>query len=312
MAYVLLLLILLVLMELGELRHLDDRHIVANLALDVMAVSNKKEGTKDLRLEFVQKISPWHDIEYKTDDAHYINAVVEIPKGTLDKFEVATKEDWNSIKPDIKDGKLRYLKYNGKCDEKEQFVFNGMPCAYGMIPRTFEDPSHTEKVKVNVIGEKDQEEVEVGGDEDPLDIYVLADRALPIGVVKCKVIGIYHYVDSGEIDYKVMAVDAEFKDIDKINEISDLENFDAFKNAPKELMNWLKWYKTVDNDGERVDKHEKKFGKEIGGRATNAAEALRVIEECRESYYSIVNDEKKQKSDDYKDLKWSSPRKAQE
>jgi len=52
----------------------------------------------------VQKYSPWHDIESKTESEHYVNAVIEIPKGTQEKFEVSTKEDWNSIKQDLVNG----------------------------------------------------------------------------------------------------------------------------------------------------------------------------------------------------------------
>lgn len=57
-------------------------------------------------MEFVkyEKYSPWHDIESLTESDDYVNAVIEIPQGTLEKFEVSTKEEWNSIKPDLKDG----------------------------------------------------------------------------------------------------------------------------------------------------------------------------------------------------------------
>ena len=110
---------------------------------------------QNMRMEFVklEKYSTWHDIDSTTDSEHYVNAVVEIPQGTLEKFEVSTKEEWNSIKPDIKDGQIRKLKYDGSGDDLDIYNFNGMPHAYGMIPRTFEDPMHTEKVEIHVIGE---------------------------------------------------------------------------------------------------------------------------------------------------------------
>lgn len=77
-------------------------------------------------------------------------------------------------------------------------------------------------------------------------------------------------------------------------------------------MNWLKYYKTVDNDGVRIPNHEKKLGKVISGRPTNAAEARRVVKECRESYNTIVKDEKKQQQKEYKELKWNTPTKPRE
>ena len=85
---------------------------------------------------------------------------------------------------------------------------------------------HALKCTVVVIGDdstnKDQF---IGGDEDPLDIFVLSDSHIPMGEIKCKVIGIIHFVDDGEIDYKVIGVDAQFKGCKKINELSDLKNF---------------------------------------------------------------------------------------
>jgi hypothetical protein len=59
-------------------------------------------------------------------------------------------------------------------------------------------------------------------------------------------------------------------------------------------LNWLKFYKTVDNDGKRIANAESKFGKVISGRPTDATEARRVVKECRDSYNMIVKDETKQ------------------
>ena len=59
-------------------------------------------------------------------------------------------------------------------------------------------------------------------------------------------------------------------------------------------MNWLKYYKTVDNDGVKIKDAAKKLGKMIKGRSTDAAEARKVIKECRDSYNEIIKDESKQ------------------
>lgn len=69
-------------------------------------------------------ISPFHDIPLKADskeehsiprkkarnDEHktLFNMVVEIPRWTNAKMEIATEEPLNPIKQDIKNGKLRY------------------------------------------------------------------------------------------------------------------------------------------------------------------------------------------------------------
>ena len=69
-------------------------------------------GTPSYRLNFKDPeskdaISPWHDIplEGKTEGTY--NMVVEIPKYTKAKMEVATKEEKNPIAQDIKKGNLR-------------------------------------------------------------------------------------------------------------------------------------------------------------------------------------------------------------
>jgi hypothetical protein len=66
-------------------------------------------ATESFRLQFKEDdtvISPWHDIPLMGDNGGY-NMVVEIPKMTRAKMEVATKEESNPIAQDIKKGKLR-------------------------------------------------------------------------------------------------------------------------------------------------------------------------------------------------------------
>ena len=86
-------------------------------------------ATESFRLKFKDDkgiISPWHDIPLK--DGNDYNMVVEIPKMTKAKMEVATKEENNPIAQDIKKGKLR--DYHGP------IFWN-----YGCLPQTWEDPN---------------------------------------------------------------------------------------------------------------------------------------------------------------------------
>ena len=102
-----------------------------------------------------------------------MHAVVEIPAGTADKWEVA--EDGRALAIERQDGQRRridYLPY---------------PANYGFIPRT-------------------RSTTEAGGDGDPLDI-VLLGPATPCGaVVQARLIGALHLVDDGEQDDKMLAV----------------------------------------------------------------------------------------------------------
>lgn len=53
------------------------------------------------------QISPWHDIPLQLGDGVF-NFIVEIPKESSAKMEVATDEPFTPIKQDTKKGKLRY------------------------------------------------------------------------------------------------------------------------------------------------------------------------------------------------------------
>ena len=106
-----------------------------------------EEATESFRLKFKTDdgdISPWHDIPLTSEDGSY-NMVVEIPKMTKAKMEVATKEENNPIAQDIKKGKLR--DYHGP------IFWN-----YGCLPQTWEDPN----VKHPELG--------CFGDDDPIDV----------------------------------------------------------------------------------------------------------------------------------------------
>jgi inorganic pyrophosphatase len=122
---------------------------------------------------------------------------------------------------------------------------------------------------------------------------------------------VIHFVDGNEIDYKIIAVDASFVDVDNINELSDLNKF-GFDKAEAEINNWLKYYKTVDNEGFMISEPEKKMGKVIKDRPTDSAEARKVIEECRKGYQTIIKCSLKQVKPEYADLKWNTPKRKTE
>ncbi len=148
-----------------------------------------EEATESFRLAFTTggeggssdaTISPWHDIPLKssTTEGAY-NAVIEIPKMTKAKMEVATKEPNNPIAQDIKKGKLR--DYHGP------IFWN-----YGCLPQTWEDPN------------EEHPELKCFGDNDPIDVVEIGSRALAMGtVVEVKPLGVIAMIDDGELDWKV-------------------------------------------------------------------------------------------------------------
>jgi inorganic pyrophosphatase len=128
-----------------------------------------------------------HDISAMTEDGH-INAVIEIPAGTSEKWEVNKESGETEL--EIKDGKPRIVNYLG------------YPANYGMIPQT--------------LLSKDK-----GGDGDPLDVIVIGDPEARGTVVQCKVIGILKLLDRGEQDDKLIAV-SKNSQLYSINSIEEL------------------------------------------------------------------------------------------
>jgi inorganic pyrophosphatase len=136
----------------------------------------------------------------------WVRAVIEIPAGRLDKWEV--KED-GLLHWDIEDGKPRVVRYLG------------YPANYGMVPRT-------------VLSEAR------GGDGDPLDVLVLG-ASFPRGaVVDVRVIGMILLVDRGEGDDKLLAV-AKGTPFEDVEDVQDLER--KFPGVTKILETWFLNYK---------------------------------------------------------------------
>ncbi|XP_073047994.1 soluble inorganic pyrophosphatase 6, chloroplastic-like [Primulina eburnea] len=143
----------------------------------------KEEGqqeTFDYRVFFVdnsgKKISPWHDIPLHLGDGVF-NYIVEIPKESSTKMEVATDEVFTPIKQDTKKGKLRYYLHNINWN-------------FGLLPQTCEDPAFANA------------EVEGAfGSNDPVDVVDIGQSQAKIGqVLKVKPLAALAMIDEGEID----------------------------------------------------------------------------------------------------------------
>ena len=139
-------------------------------------------------------------------DGGLVNAVVEIPCGACEKWEV--KLD-GLMHWDMKDGKPRHVKYLG------------YPCNYGMVPRT-------------LLGK------ELGGDGDPLDMLVLGP-ALPRGtVLPVRVIGLIKLIDAGDKDDKLIAVPQD-SPLAKATSVTQLD--ELYPGITTILKSWFENYK---------------------------------------------------------------------
>ncbi|KAH7289468.1 hypothetical protein KP509_30G003600 [Ceratopteris richardii] len=226
--------------------------------LETSKYQAKEEGKPDTfeyRVFFFdsagKKVSPWHDIPLKAGDGLF-HFVVEIPKETSAKMEVATEEPHTPIKQDTKKGKLSYnINWN-----------------YGLLPQTWEDPSHSNA------------EVEGAfGDNDPVDVVEIGERRAEIGeVLKVKPLAILAMIDEGELDWKVIAISADDPKASLVNDADDVEKH--FPGTLEAIRVWFRDYKIPDG------KPANKFG--LGNKAAGKDYALKVINETNKFWSSLL------------------------
>ncbi|MEA3491172.1 MAG: inorganic diphosphatase [Campylobacterota bacterium] len=125
------------------------------------------------------------DIPYKRS---LYSALIEIPAGTTDKWEV--------------NHKTGHLEWEFRDNHPRSVNYLGYPGNYGFIPQTILD--------------KDD-----GGDGDPLDIIVLGSAVERGSVQKVKILGAIKLLDSGEQDDKIIAVplNSPFSRVDSLGEM---------------------------------------------------------------------------------------------
>ncbi|TYJ50256.1 hypothetical protein E1A91_A01G193300v1 [Gossypium mustelinum] len=201
-----------------------------------------------------KKISPWHDVPLHLGNGVF-NFIVEIPKESSAKMEVATVELYTPIKQDTKKGKLRYYPYNINWN-------------YGLLPQTWEDPSFANS------------EVEGAfGDNDPVDVVEIGDSRGKIGeILKVKPLAALAMIDEGELDWKIVATSLDDPRASLVDDVNDVEKH--FPGTLTAIRNWFRDYKIPDG------KPANNFG--LGNKAASKEYALKVIKETNESWAKLV------------------------
>ncbi|KAF8371633.1 pyp-1, partial [Pristionchus pacificus] len=168
-------------------------------------------------------VSPWHDIPLYADESKKVfNMIVEIPRWTNAKMEMATKEPLSPIKQDEKKGVPRFV--------HNIFPHHGYIWNYGALPQTWENNEHTDA------------ETGAKGDNDPIDVVEIGSTVHKRGaVVQVKVVGCLALIDDGETDWKLVAIDVTDPLAKDINSMDDVEKI--FPGLARATYEWFKTYK---------------------------------------------------------------------
>lgn len=129
------------------------------------------------------KAHPWHGIEIGEGSPQVVNAYIEMVPTDNVKYEL-----------DKVTGILKV--------DRPQVFSSRCPSLYGFIPRT-----HCGKRVAEFCMEKTDRE-DIIGDDDPLDICVLAEKPIMQGniLLQAKPIGGFRMIDKNEADDKIIAV----------------------------------------------------------------------------------------------------------
>lgn len=140
----------------------------------------------------------WHDVPLGDDAPNEINVIIEIPKGSHNKYEI-----------DKETGLIKL--------DRANYSDAAFPYDYGFAPRTLWE------------------------DGDALDVIVLTTYPLQTGIlVAVRPVAVMEMDDSGESDYKVIAVPVEDKRWEDVQDLADIN-----KHSLKEFQHFLETYKAL-------------------------------------------------------------------
>ncbi|XP_067909405.1 inorganic pyrophosphatase-like [Heterodontus francisci] len=155
--------------------------------------------------------------------------IVEVPRWTNAKMEIATKEPLNPIKQDIKKGNMRFV--------ANVFPHKGYIWNYGALPQTWEDPTHTD------------ESTGCRGDNDPVDVCEIGAKVCSRGdVIRVKVLGVLALIDEGETDWKIIAINIDDPEASSFKNIDDVRRLKP--GYLEASVDWFRQYKVPDGKPE--------------------------------------------------------------
>lgn len=148
----------------------------------------------------------WHDVSLGDNVPETFNAIVEIPKGSFNKYEI-----------DKKTGLIKL--------DRANYSSSPYPFDYGFAPQTLWE------------------------DDDALDVIILTTFPLYPGImVSVRPVAVMEMIDSGESDYKIIAVPADDKRWDKVKDLADVNEHNL-----REFQHFFETYKKLKGKGDIVE-----------------------------------------------------------
>ena len=140
----------------------------------------------------------WHDVPLGDDVPNEFNVIIEIPKGSNNKYEI-----------DKETGLIKL--------DRANYSAAAFPYDYGFAPQTLWE------------------------DGDALDVIVLTTYPLQTGIlVSVRPVAVMDMVDTGESDFKIIAVPTEDKRWDDVQDLADVN-----KHSLKEFQHFMETYKAL-------------------------------------------------------------------
>jgi len=147
----------------------------------------------------------WHDVDLGKNVPNEFNVIIEIPKGSNNKYEIDKETGLIAL-------------------DRANYSNAPYPCDYGFAPKTLWD------------------------DGDALDVLVLSTFPIAVGVlVAVRPVAVMEMIDSGESDYKIIAVPVKDKRWEDTQDLADLN-----AHTLKEIQHFFETYKTLKGKGDVV------------------------------------------------------------
>jgi inorganic pyrophosphatase len=139
----------------------------------------------------INNINFFKDVPIKSENGKF-QTVVEIESGENDKWEIIKKN-----------GKIKIEKIDQEIPRKIKYL--SYPFNYGIIPQTILT-------------------TEEGGDGDALDVVLLGEKLKRGSIEEIIILGALNFIDSGDNDLKIIAINESSIIFKNIKNFDDLEN----------------------------------------------------------------------------------------